>query len=157
MQFSANFRRSEPAVDYYGASTPIRQLATVTAPAADALLIQPYDPATIVLIEKALSHSDLGMTPTNDGRCIRLRLPTLTKERRRELSKVVNRLGEEGRVALRNVRREALKAVERQEKEGLLGEDDRRSLEAAVKKLMARHEGDLDKISKKKQQELLSV
>lgn len=70
---------------------------------------------------------------------------------------MVNRLGEEGRVALRNVRREALKAVERQEKEGLLGEDDRRSLEAAVKKLMARHEGDLDKISKKKQQELLSV
>lgn len=68
-------------VDYYGASTPIRQLATVTAPAADALLIQPYDPATIVLIEKALSHSDLGMTPTNDGRCIRLRLPTLTKVR----------------------------------------------------------------------------
>ena len=68
-------------MDYYGASTPIRQLATVTAPAADALLIQPYDPATIVLIEKALSHSDLGMTPTNDGRCIRLRLPTLTKVR----------------------------------------------------------------------------
>jgi ribosome recycling factor len=122
-------------VDYYGASTPIRQLANVAATEARMLTITPYDKSSIKQIEKAILESDLGLTPSNDGNLVRLVIPELTEERRRELVKVVHGLAEEGRVAVRNIRRDCMHDLRELRKEGEVGEDEERRAEAELQKL----------------------
>jgi ribosome recycling factor len=111
-------------VDYYGVPTPLQQVATVTVPEAQILLIRPYSPSDLGAIEKAITKSDLGLTPNNDGQQIRLVIPSLTEERRRDLSKGVARRAEEARVAVRNIRRDAIHDLREMEKESMISEDD---------------------------------
>ncbi|CAG9467376.1 unnamed protein product [Pedinophyceae sp. YPF-701] len=124
-------------VDYYGAATPLNSIAGISVTDATTLVIQPYDMAAMKDIEKALMESDLGMTPNNDGKVIRLILPPLTEERRKELTKTVSKLGEEGKVAVRNIRRDAMKAVEKaqKDKDSPISEDEAKGLEEAIQKL----------------------
>ncbi|GAB4816206.1 hypothetical protein N2152v2_003252 [Parachlorella kessleri] len=144
-------------VDYYGAPTPLRQIAGVSAPEASLLVVQPYDQSAIPAIEKAIMASDLGLTPGNDGRLIRLQIPQLTSERRKEMTKVVSKLGEEGKVAIRNVRRDAMKAVEKLEKDGSISEDQRKDLEDTVQKLTDDYVKQIEALVKGKQDELSKV
>jgi ribosome recycling factor len=111
-------------VDYYGMPTPLQQVATVNVPEAQVLLIRPYSPSDLGAIEKAITKSDLGLTPNNDGQQIRLLIPSLTEERRRELTKTVSRRAEEARVAVRNIRRDAIHDLREMEKESMISEDD---------------------------------
>eukprot|EP00884_Botryococcus_braunii_P021388 jgi/Botrbrau1/7933/Bobra.9_2s0093.2 len=144
-------------VDYYGAATSLKSLAGVSVPDASLLVIQPYDKGAIQAIEKAISQSDLGITPSNDGNVIRLNIPQLTQERRKELTKVVAKLGEEGKVAIRNVRRDAMKAVGALKKDGSIGEDQEKSLEKAIDDLTAEYVKQVDELVKQKSQELTKV
>jgi ribosome recycling factor len=136
-------------VDYYGAPTPLNQLSTVSAPEARLLTVQPYDKSSIKAIEKAINESDVGLTPSNDGNVVRLVVPELTEERRRELVKVVRSLAEEGRVAIRNVRE--LKA------EGEASSDDEHRAEVELQKLTDGRIGELDSVLKAKEEEILAV
>jgi ribosome recycling factor len=111
-------------VDYYGMPTPLQQVATVNVPEAQVLLIRPYSPSDLSAIEKAITKSDLGLTPNNDGQQIRLNIPSLTEERRRELTKTVARRAEEARVAVRNIRRDAIHDLREMEKESVISEDE---------------------------------
>src|SRR5919199_6104211 len=113
-------------VDYYGQKTPLKQLATITAPEPRLLSIQPFDPSSLRNIERAIQESDLGLTPSNDGKLIRLPIPQLTEERRKELVKVVRHMGEEGKVAIRNVRRDAIRHLEELVRNGDVGDDEER-------------------------------
>src|SRR6185437_10152667 len=122
-------------VDYYGAMTPLNQLATISAPEARLLTVQPYDKSSIKGIEKAINESDVGLTPSNDGNLVRLVVPELTEERRKELVKVVRNLAEEGRVAVRNIRRDCMHDPRELRKEGEVGEDDERRAEAELQKM----------------------
>src|SRR5205814_5494314 len=122
-------------VDYYGAVTPLRQLASVAASEARLLTITPYDKSAIKQIEKAILESDVGLTPSNDGNLIRLTIPELTEERRKELVKVVHGLAEEGRVAVRNIRRDCMHDMRELRKEGEVGEDEERRAEGELQKL----------------------
>lgn len=122
-------------VDYYDVPTPLRSLANITTPDASTILIQPYDRSSLGLIEKAISTSDVGLTPNNDGTQIRLNIPPLTSERRKELVKSVNKLAEEGKVALRNLRRDAVDQVRKQEKAAELSKDDAFNLQESIQKL----------------------
>lgn len=143
-------------VDYYGTPTPVNQLATVSAPDARTLVIQPWEPSQLKAIEKAILASDLGLTPVNDGRVIRLTLPPLTEERRKQLAKHVHRLAEEARVAIRNVRREAndkLRAMARDKK---VSEDEERRGHDQIQKATDRFIARVDELLKKKEQEILS-
>src|SRR5919204_4634963 len=117
------------AVDYYGTPTPLKQLATINVPEPRLLTIQPFDPTSIKAIEKAIQESDLGLQPSNDGKLIRLPVPQLTEERRKELVKVVRRYAEDGRVAVRNVRRDVMKHLEELVKNGDVGDDEERRAE----------------------------
>lgn len=144
-------------VEYYGTPTPLRQIAGVTAPEAALLVVQPYDISAIPAIEKAIMQSDLGLTPNNDGKLIRLQIPQLTAERRKEMAKTVSKLGEEGKVAVRNVRREAMKAIEKLEKEGAVSEDGRKALEASVQELTDDYVKQIDQLVKGKSEELSKV
>ncbi|KAL4428713.1 hypothetical protein ABPG77_009819 [Micractinium sp. CCAP 211/92] len=155
--------RANPAMldriefDYYGAMTPLRTVAGISTPEASLLVIQPYDTSAIPAIEKAIMQSDLGLTPNNDGRVIRLQVPQLTAERRKEMTKTVSKLGEEGKVAIRNVRRDAMKAIEKLEKDGSIGEDQRKGLEDAVQKLTDAYVKEVDALIKSKSDELTKV
>lgn len=155
--------RANPAMldriefDYYGAMTPLRTVAGISTPEASLLVIQPYDTSAIPAIEKAIMQSDLGLTPNNDGRVIRLQVPQLTAERRKEMAKTVSKLGEEGKVAIRNVRRDAMKAIEKLEKDGSIGEDQRKGLEDAVQKLTDSYVKEVDALIKSKSDELTKV
>ncbi|MBI3913754.1 MAG: ribosome recycling factor [Chloroflexi bacterium] len=144
-------------VDYYGQPTPLVQVASVTVPEARLLQIKPFDPATIGAIEKAILKSDLGLTPNNDGKLIRLPIPSLTEERRREFTKVVHKYAEEARIALRNVRRDGLKDLEELEKEKMISEDQhfrgKESLQQVLDKYVAR----VDEMSKAKEEEIMEV
>ncbi len=143
-------------VDYYGTPTPVNQLATVSAPDARTLVIQPWEQSQLKAIEKAILASDLGLTPVNDGRVIRLTLPPLTEERRKQLAKHVHRLAEEARVAIRNVRREAndkLRAMARDKK---VSEDEERRGHDQIQKTTDRFIARVDELLKKKEQEILS-
>src|SRR6201991_3404178 len=122
-------------VDYYGATTPLNQLANISATEARLLTITPYDKGSIKAIEKAILESDVGLTPNNDGNLIRLSIPELTEERRRELVKVVHGIAEQGRVAVRNVRREVMQELRELEKGGEIGSDDEHRAEAELQKL----------------------
>jgi ribosome recycling factor len=144
-------------VDYYGAMTPLNQLATISAPEARLLTIQPYDKSSIKAIEKAINESDIGLHPSNDGTLIRLVVPELTEERRRELVKVVRGLAEDGRVAIRNVRRDTMQQLRELKSEGEASSDDEHRAEVELQKLTDGRIGDLDGVLKAKEEEILSV
>ena len=142
-------------VDYYGADTPLKQIATVNASEARLLTITPYDKSSIKSIEKAILESDLGLTPSNDGNLIRLTIPELTEERRKELVKVVHQLAEDGRVAVRNVRRDCMHHLRDLRKSGDAGEDEERRAEAELQKLTDAQVKDIDDLLKGKEEEIL--
>jgi ribosome recycling factor len=144
-------------VEYYGAPTPLAQIANVTTPEATMLVIQPYDISAIPDIERAIMGSDLDITPNNDGKVIRLQVPPLTAERRKEMTKVTSKMGEEGKVAVRNVRRDALKKVEKLEKDGVIGEDGKKDLESEVQKMTDDYVKQIDALIKAKSDELTKV
>jgi ribosome recycling factor len=144
-------------IDYYGTPTPLKNLATINAPEPRLLTIQPFDPTSIKAIEKAIQESDLGLTPSNDGKLIRLPIPQLTEERRKELVKLVRSMAEEGRVAVRNVRRDAIKHLEELVKKGDTGDDDERAAEQRVQKLTDDHVGRIDELLKRKEAEIMEV
>ncbi len=144
-------------VDYYGAPTPLNQLATVSAPEARLITVQPYDKSSIKTIEKAINESDVGLTPSNDGNLIRLVVPELTEERRRELVKVVRNLAEEGRVAIRNVRRDTMHHLRELKSEGEAGSDDEHRAEVELQKLTDARVAELDAVLKAKEEEILEV
>ena len=142
-------------VDYYGAQTPLNQIATVNASEARLLTITPYDKTSIKSIEKAILESDLGLTPSNDGNLIRLTIPELTEDRRKELVKVVHQLAEEGRVAIRNIRRDCMHHLRDLRKSGEAGEDEERRAEAELQKLTDAQVKDIDELLKGKEEEIL--
>ena len=144
-------------VDYYGTPTPLKNMATITAPEPRLLTIQPFDPTQIRAIEKAIQESDLGLTPSDDGKLIRLPIPQLTEERRRELVKVVRRYGEDGKVAIRNVRRDVMKHLEELVRNGNVGDDEERRAEAQVQKLTDDHVARIDELLKNKEAEIMEV
>jgi ribosome recycling factor len=144
-------------VDYYGALTPLKSLATISAPEPRLLTVQPYDKASIKAIEKAINESDLGLHPSNDGNVVRLAVPELTEERRRELVKVVRHLAEEGRVAIRNVRRDVMSDLRELKTEGEIGSDDEHRAEVELQKLTDAKIGELDVLLAAKEREILEV
>jgi ribosome recycling factor len=144
-------------VDYYGAATPLRQLANIATPEARLLSITPYDKSSIKSIEKAILESDVGLTPSNDGQIIRLVIPELTEERRRELVKIVHRLAEDGRVAVRNVRRDVMHDLRELKNEGEVGADDEHRAEAELQKLTDQHIGTIDAALASKEKDILEV
>jgi len=144
-------------VDYYGAMTPLSQLATVSVPEARLITVQPYDKSSIKSVEKAINESDVGLNPSNDGNLIRLAIPELTEERRRELVKVVRGLAEEGRVAIRNVRRDTMQHLRELKAEGEASSDDEHRAEVELQKLTDGCIGDLEKVLKAKEEEILEV
>jgi ribosome recycling factor len=144
-------------VDYYGAMTPLNQLSTIAAPEARLLTIQPYDKSSIKAIEKAINESDVGLNPSNDGNVVRLVIPELTEERRRELVKVVRNLAEEGRVAIRNVRRDTMHQLRELKAEGEASSDDEHRAEVELQKLTDARIADLEHVLKAKEEEILSV
>ena len=144
-------------VDYYGTPTPLKNLATISAPEPRLLSIQPFDPSSIKAVEKAIMESDLGLTPSSDGKVIRLPIPQLTEERRKELVKLVRHMAEEGRVAVRNVRRDAIKHLEELVKSGDVGDDEEHAAEGRVQKLTDDHVAKIDEILKRKEAEIMEV
>ena len=147
----------ELPVDYYGAPTPLQQLATISVPEARTLMIRPFDPTTIKHIERAILASDLGLTPNNDGKVIRLNLPPLTEERRRDLAKVVHNRTEEARVAVRNVRRDLIKDLRDFEKEKMISEDDMKRGEEELQKQTDKKIVEIDQVGERKQKEVMEV
>ena len=133
------------SVEYYGADTPIKALATLSAPDSQTIQIQPFDRGSMSLIEKAISMSNLGLTPNNDGRVIRINIPPLTQERRKEFCKLAAQYAEEGKVALRNIRRDGIDRVKKLEKEGELSEDQSRDEQAKVQTLTDKYIAELEK------------
>ena len=144
-------------VDYYGAVTPLKQLAQVSASDARLLTVTPFDKSSISAIEKAIMESDLGLTPNNDGNVIRLQIPELNEERRRDLVKVVHGVGEEGKIAVRNIRRDVMHDLRELKKEGEVGEDDERRAEAELQKRTDAATGEIDGLLKAKEEEILEV
>jgi ribosome recycling factor len=145
------------SVDYYGAQTPLKQLATINAPEARLLTVQPYDKSSMKAIERGILESDIGLTPNNDGAVIRLSIPELTEERRKELVKVVRGIAEEGRVAIRNIRRDVMHDLRELRDAGEAGQDDEHRAEDLLQKLTNEKIGDLDGVLKSKEEEILEV
>jgi ribosome recycling factor len=144
-------------VEYYGAETPLKSLATLTTPDSQTIQIQPFDSGSINLIEKAIGMSDLGLTPNNDGKAIRINIPPLTEDRRKDLCKLASRYGEEGKVALRNVRREGIDRIKKQEKDGDLSLDQSRDEQDKIQKLTDRYIAELEKLLAAKEADILKV
>jgi len=144
-------------VDYYGAETPLNQLANVAAADARLLTVTPYDKGALGAIEKAINESDVGLTPNNDGNVIRLQIPEMTEERRREMVKVIHGVAEEGRVAIRNVRRDIMGDMRDMKKDGDVGEDEEHRAESELQKLTDRATGEIDALVKGKEEEILTV
>ena len=144
-------------VDYYGTPTPIKQLANINVPESQLITISPWDKSTIPAIEKAIQTSDLGITPSNDGNIIRLSMPPLTEERRKELSKVVHNQGEESKVAIRNIRRDILEDFKQMKKDGELTEDDLFREQESIQKVTDKHTQKVDELVKNKQNEIMTV
>ena len=144
-------------VDYYGAMTPLNQLATLSAPEARLITVQPYDKSSMKAIEKAINESDVGLNPSNDGNIVRLVVPELTEERRKELVKVVRNIAEEGRVAIRNVRRDTMQHLRELKSEGEASSDDEHRAEVELQKLTDGRIGDLESVLKAKEEEILEV
>src|SRR5690349_22249562 len=144
-------------IDYYGTKTPLKQLATIGVPEPRMLSIQPFDPSSIRSIEKAIQESDLGLTPSNDGKLIRLPIPQLTEERRKELVKVVRGMAEDGKVAVRNVRRDAIHHLKELVDKGEAGSDEEHRAEERVQKLTDDHVHEIDELLKRKEAEIMEV
>ena len=144
-------------VDYYGAVTPLRQLANISATEARLLTVTPYDKSSIKAIEKSIMESDIGLTPSNDGSVIRLTIPELTEERRKELVKVVHGIAENGRVAIRNVRRDIMHDLRDLKKEGEVGEDEEKRAETELQKLTDQRVSEIDNFLAGKEEEILEV
>jgi len=144
-------------IDYYGTPTPLKNLATITAPEPRLLNVQPFDPNSVKAIEKAIQESDLGLQPANDGKLIRLPIPQLTEERRKELVKIVRRYAEDGKVAIRNVRRDVMRHLEELVRKGEVGDDEERRAENQVQKLTDEHTKAIDELLKHKEAEIMEV
>ena len=144
-------------VDYYGTQTPLRQLSTINVPEPRMLTVQPFDPSSIKAIEKAIQESDLGLMPSNDGKLIRLPIPQLTEERRKELVKVVRQMAEDGKVAIRNVRRDAIHHLKELVDNGEGGSDEEDRAEDRVQKLTDEHVNEVDELLKRKEAEIMEV
>ena len=145
------------SVEYYGAETPLKSLASLSTPDSQTIQIQPFDQSSIGLIEKAIAMSDLGLTCNNDGKVIRINIPPLTEDRRKELCKLASKYAEEGKVALRNIRRDAIDKVKKQEKEAELSEDQSRDEQDKVQKLSDKFIAELEKHLAEKEAEILKV
>ncbi len=144
-------------IDYYGTPSPLKNIATINVPEPRMLTIQPFDPSVMKQIERAILESNLGLTPSNDGKIIRLPIPQLTEERRKELVKQVRHLAEEGRVAVRNVRRDVMRHLEELVKNGEVGDDEERAAEGRVQKLTDDHVQQIDELLKRKEAEIMEV
>jgi ribosome recycling factor len=144
-------------VDYYGSPTPLKQIANISAPEADLLVIKPFDPSSLGDIEKAILKSDIGIHPSNDGKILRLQIPPLSQERRKQLVSLAKETAEETRIALRNVRRDANKTAEQLQKKGEMSEDDLKSLKDEIQKLTKSHEEKVDKTLEEKSSELTKM
>lgn len=144
-------------VNYYGVPTPLQQVGNINVPEARIIQIQPWDTSLLKEIEKAIQASDLGINPTNDGKVIRLVFPELTEERRKELTKEIKKKGEEGKVAIRNIRRDAVDSFKKSQKSSEITEDDLKELEENIQKLTDKYISDIEKIIDKKNKEILSV
>jgi len=144
-------------VEYYGTPTPLKNLATINVPEPRMLTIQPFDPSSIKQIERAIMESNLGLTPSNDGKIVRLPIPQPTEERRKELVKVVRGMAEEGRVAVRNVRRDVMRHLEELVRNGEVGDDEERAAETKVQKLTDEHVHQIDELLKHKEAEIMEV
>ncbi|UJL47960.1 ribosome recycling factor [Virgibacillus sp. NKC19-16] len=144
-------------VDYYGATTPLNQLSSISVPEARLLVISPYDKSSLSDVEKAIQKADLGVSPTNDGNVIRINMPPLTEERRKDLVKVVGKYAEEARVQVRNIRREANDQLKKAEKNNDLTEDDLRGLQDKVQKETDTQTAKIDQISKDKENDIMEV
>lgn len=144
-------------VNYYGAPTPLKQLANISTPDGKCLVVQPYDKNALKDMEIAINKSDLGMTPNNDGNVIRIVVPTLTEERRKELVKVIKKFAEEGKVAIRNSRRDGLEAMKKLEKDKQISEDEMRKEQDHLQKLTDKYTKEIDDMSASKEKEVLSV
>jgi ribosome recycling factor len=145
------------SVDYYGTATPLKQLATIHAAEARLLTVQPYDKSSIKAIEKGIQESDVGLTPNNDGSVIRLQIPEMTEDRRKEMVKVARHIAEEGRVAIRNVRRDVMHDLRELKESGEAGADDEKRAEDALQKLTDEKVAELDALLKSKEEEILEV
>jgi ribosome recycling factor len=144
-------------IDYYGQKTPLKQLATVNSPEPRLITIQPFDPNSVSAIERAILESDLGLTPSNDGKLIRLPIPQLTEERRKELVKIVRQMAEDGRIAVRNVRRDVMHHLKELVDKGEVGSDEEHRAEERVQKLTDENTHTIDELLKKKEAEILEV
>jgi ribosome recycling factor len=144
-------------VEYYGSPTPLKSLAGISIPDATTIAIQPYDRSSLGLIEKAISMSDLGLTPNNDGSIIRLNIPPLTSERRKELVKLASKYAEEGKVSVRNIRRDAIESARKQEKNGDISEDESRDLQDEIQKLTDKYTGKIDQVLAEKEEDIMKV
>ena len=145
------------SIDYYGTPTPLNTLASISAPEARLLVVQPFDPGSIKNIERAIQESDLGLTPSNDGKLVRLPIPALTEERRKDLVKVVRRVAEDGKVAIRNVRRDVMQHLKELVVNGDVGDDEERRAEQQVQKLTDEHTKSIDDLLKSKEAEIMEV
>ena len=144
-------------IDYYGTQTPLKSLASISAPEARLLVVQPFDPGAIKGIERAVQESDLGLTPSNDGKVVRLPIPALTEERRKDLVKVVRRVAEDGKVAIRNVRRDVMQHLKELVVNGEVGDDEERRAEQQVQKITDEHTKSIDGLLKVKEAEIMEV
>jgi len=144
-------------IDYYGSETPLKSLATISTPDSTTISIQPYDRGSMAQIEKAIMQSDLGLTPNNDGQVIRLNIPPLTEQRRKEMVKQVGKLAEEGKVGLRNIRRDAIDAIRKQEKSHDLSEDESRNLQDDIQKVTDEYTAKVDELLAIKEKDITTV
>jgi ribosome recycling factor len=144
-------------VEYYGTPTPLKQLANISTPDATTIQIQPYDRTSMNIIEKAISLSDIGLTPNNDGQAIRLNIPPLTNDRRKELVKLAARYAEDGKVAVRNIRRDAIETVKKGEKEKSIPEDESRDLQEKIQKLTDKYIARVETVLAEKEKDIMTV
>ncbi|MDJ0726956.1 MAG: ribosome recycling factor [Prochloraceae cyanobacterium] len=145
------------SVEYYGTETPLKALANISTPDSSTITIQPYDKGSLAQIEKAISMSDIGLVPNNDGSAIRLNVPPLTSERRQDLVKLAGKMAEEGKVALRNIRRDAVEAIRKQEKNSDISEDESRDLQAQIQKVTDRFTAKIEQLLNTKEKDITTV
>jgi len=144
-------------VEYYGTPTPLKSLASINTPDSSTITIQPYDKGSLSLIEKSISQSDVGLTPNNDGEVVRLNIPPLTSERRQEFVKMAGKIAEEGRVSVRNARRDAIDSIRKQEKSSEISEDESRTLQEKTQKLTDKYIAKVDELLAKKEKDITTV
>jgi ribosome recycling factor len=145
------------SVDYYGSPTPLKSLANINTPDASTIMIQPFDKTSLGSIEKAISLSDVGLTPNNDGSSIRLNIPPLTTERRKELVKQAGKYSEEGKVSIRNIRRDGIDEVKKQEKASEISEDESKGLQEKIQKLTDKYIANIEKVLSEKEKDIMTV